>query len=110
MTHFHFNENNFRICQLTDIHLEHDRLHNERECTYNVIRSAIKATNPDLVVITGDLAWGPNDDKMIDALADIFEELDVRWAPVLGNHDGQDLLGGGQPGRNMFAGFFLKII
>ena len=108
MTHLHFNGDNFRICQLTDIHLEHDRLHEEREATYSVIRNAIKASDPDLVVFTGDLAWGPNDDKMFDSLARIMEELGVLWAPVLGNHDGQDLLGGGQPGRNMFAGFLLN--
>ncbi|MBE6937289.1 MAG: metallophosphoesterase [Ruminococcaceae bacterium] len=108
MTHLHFKGDNFRICQLTDIHLEHDRLHDERECTCNVIRQSILQTKPDLVVFTGDLAWGPNDDKMIDLLSGIMEELGVPWAPVLGNHDGQDLLGGGQPGRRMFAGFLLN--
>ncbi|MBR4941614.1 MAG: metallophosphoesterase, partial [Clostridia bacterium] len=108
MTHLHFNGDNFRICQLTDIHLEHDRLHEEREKTYSVIRNAVLATNPDLVVFTGDLAWGPNDDVMIDRLAEIMEELGATWAPVLGNHDGQDLLDGGENGRHMFAGFLLN--
>ncbi len=108
MTHLHFKSDSFRICQLTDIHLEHDRLHEEREATCRVIRDAITQTNPDLVVFTGDLAWGPHDDVEIDRLASIMEELGATWAPVLGNHDGQDLLSGGEEGRHMFAGFLLN--
>lgn len=104
--HFPLQENgSFRICQLTDIHLEHDRLHEEGEKTYALIENSIRDTNPDLVVITGDLAWGPNDDLEIDRLAALFAKLGVFWAPVLGNHDGQDLVGGGEAGRAMFAGF-----
>lgn len=106
MKHFPLRDDGtFRICQLTDIHLEHDRLHEEREQTCALIKNAVRDTNPDLIVITGDLAWGPHDDLEIDRLASIMEELGVAWAPVLGNHDGQDLVGGGEAGREMFAGF-----
>ncbi|MDD6262398.1 MAG: metallophosphoesterase family protein [Clostridiales bacterium] len=108
MTHFPIKNGRFRICQLTDIHLEHDRLHEEGEMTYALIRNAVRDTSPDLVVITGDLAWGTNDDKEIDRLSEEFEKLGVIWAPVLGNHDGQDLDDHGDGGRRMFAGFLLN--
>lgn len=106
MKHFPMRaDGTFRICQLTDIHLEHDRRHEEGEQTYALIEKAIRDTSPDLVVITGDLAWGPNDDLEIDRLAALMEKLGVCWAPVLGNHDGQDLDDHGEGGRRMFAGF-----
>ena len=39
-----------------------------RKAMVKMLDTAYDKIKPDLVVFTGDLAWGPNDDKMIDAL------------------------------------------
>lgn len=78
----------FRICQVTDLHLyalvEPEKL----DMTLQLIHKAIKMTQPDLVVITGDIAWGKGTQKSLDILKNFFMDEKVVWAPVLGNHDG----------------------
>lgn len=97
----------FRICQLTDIHLLHNEMPDEYPKTFNLIRQSIRDTHPDLVVITGDIAWGTEDDKAVDILVDVLNESGVPWAPVLGNHDGERLGDKDEGGRKLFAEFLL---
>jgi len=57
MKHYPFkSDGTFRICQFTDLHLHtYDRFE-EGEQTYALLRQTLRDTNPDLVVITGDIA------------------------------------------------------
>ena len=65
MTHFALPEDrDFRILQITDIHLEADERLPEGEKTFALIRQALKDTSPDLVVITGDIAWARPTDRL----------------------------------------------
>ena len=70
MAHFDLPENRkFRICQFTDIHLEADERFALADKTYALIRQTIRDTKPDLITISGDLAWGGADALLVEALA-----------------------------------------
>lgn len=89
MRNFSFRaDGSFRICQFTDIHLDTTDLYDDYKKTFALMRRAIEDTRPDLVTITGDLAWGQGTRKALLELGDFFAETGARWAPVLGNHDG----------------------
>lgn len=88
-THLDFKaKETFRIFQLTDIHLDTTDKFVEYGRTMAFISAAITDTAPNLVVITGDLAWGQGTAKAIDDLCARLGSTGVPWAPVLGNHDG----------------------
>ena len=68
---------------------------NENTC-YKYVRDTVAATNPDLIIITGDLVYGRFDDKkgtMFLQFIDFMESLNILWAPVFGNHDNECWLG-----------------
>ncbi len=89
MAKIKFNKNGkLKICQLTDIHLEADGDLVKYEKTFHLINEILNNVKPDLVIITGDLAWGQKSAEALKDLAKVFEEKGVIWAPVLGNHDG----------------------
>lgn len=109
MAHFDLPENRkFRICQFTDIHLEADERFALADKTYALIRQTIRDTKPDLITISGDLAWGGADRESIDTLAEELGAFDIPWAPVLGNHDGERLGDKEEGGRKIFAEFLLN--
>lgn len=58
----------------------------ETNC-FNYIRDLIKITNPDLILITGDLVYGEFDDSGSSL------KKYIRLAPVFGNHDNESKRG-----------------
>ncbi len=66
----------------------------EERC-YNYITEIIEATNPDLIIITGDIVYGEFDDNGTALLSFInfMESFQIPWAPVLGNHDAESTKG-----------------
>ena len=58
---------------------------------YDYLREIIDATNPDLILITGDLVYGEFDDNGENflELVEFFESYKIPWAPVFGNHDNE---------------------
>lgn len=75
----------FKIAQFTDIHWSH----HSPDCaqTVDVIKSVLRQENPDLAMLTGDIVTdAPAKDGWL-AIAKIFEEAEIPWAVVLGNHD-----------------------
>lgn len=80
-------DEDFIILNLADIQLKDDLVYEEEgEKTVEMIDNLVKETEPDLITLTGDNAWGTiayiNLVKQIDAYG-------IPWAPVMGNHDGQ---------------------
>ena len=65
------------------------------ERCFDYIRETVENTNPDLILITGDLVYGEFDDAgtSLLALIDVMESLKTPWAPVFGNHDNESTLG-----------------
>lgn len=80
-------DEDFIILNLADIQLKDDLVFEEEgEKTVEMIDNLVRETEPDLITLTGDNAWGTvayiNLVKQIDAYG-------IPWAPIMGNHDGQ---------------------
>ena len=61
------------------------------ENCYDYIREIIAKTNPDLIILTGDIVYGEFDDNGENFLSFIsfMESFNIPWAPVFGNHDNE---------------------
>lgn len=66
---------------------------NER--CYDYVTETIRATNPDLIIITGDLVYGEFDDSgtAFTSFVQFMESFQIPWAPVFGNHDNESKKG-----------------
>lgn len=66
----------------------------EEQC-FGYIRETVEATDPDLIIISGDLVYGRFDDNgsALKSFADFMGTLGVPWAPVFGNHDNESRMG-----------------
>ncbi|MFT8425021.1 MAG: metallophosphoesterase family protein [Liquorilactobacillus sp.] len=83
---------NFRICQLTDIHLGEYPFNSASSDTIQQIEQLLKEYNFDLVMITGDLIWGKSvdePDKVLGELYRMLNKYDVPVAVTYGNHDSE---------------------
>lgn len=62
---------------------------------YNYLRDIIENTDPDLILITGDLVYGEFDDngQNLLELINFMESYKIPWAPVFGNHDNESYKG-----------------
>jgi hypothetical protein len=83
-------DEDFIILNLADVQLKDDLVYeDEGEKTAEMIDSLVKETEPDLITLTGDNAWGTI------AYIKLIHQIDsygIPWAPVMGNHDGQCLI------------------
>ncbi len=81
----------FVVLNFTDIQLDDDEYYEgvgaESEA---MIKRLIDETNPDLITLTGDNAWAT---LAYINLVNYIDSFDIPWAPVMGNHDGQDTPG-----------------
>lgn len=88
-------DSNLRVMQLTDIHIGGGFLSIRKDTkALNAVAAMITAEKPDLVIVTGDIAYpvtfqsGTFNNKTSARLfAELMEQLGVYWAPVFGNHD-----------------------
>lgn len=58
-------------------------------CIYDIVRQTVEATEPDLILLTGDYVYGDYDDNgsLFREQTDFFDSLGIYWAPIFGNHD-----------------------
>lgn len=83
-------DGDFRVLMFTDTHLKGDKELDNITVSYMV--KNIKEQNPDLVILGGDnVTYGFNKKRNVQ-LAELFENLGVYWATVLGNHEGDGFL------------------
>ncbi len=54
-----------------------------------MITKLVEEQKPDLITLTGDNAWGT---LAYINLVNFIDSLGIPWAPVMGNHDGQNTL------------------
>ena len=81
----------FKILNLTDPQLNNDDCEGENAVLLEKIVNELVATEqPDLITVTGDLAMGGMYGAL-SLLVDILDSTGIPWAPVMGNHDHQDL-------------------
>jgi len=66
----------------------------EENC-YNYIRETVEKTNPDLILITGNLVYGEFDDNgtAFSSFVNFMDSLNIPWAPVFGEHDNESAMG-----------------
>ena len=80
----------FTILHLTDTHLYHEDWMGEKgECLRNTVNFLVGQAKPDLITISGDLAWTGQYDSYED-FAGWMDGYGIPWAPVFGNHDNQN--------------------
>ena len=62
---------------------------------YNYLREIITETDPDFIIITGDIIYGEFDDtgKALTEFITFMESFDIPWAPIFGNHDNESAKG-----------------
>lgn len=65
------------------------------ELCFDYLKEVVAETNPDLILLTGDIIYGEFDDNgsALTKLIDAMESLDTPWAPIYGNHDNESKLG-----------------
>lgn len=81
-----FGENGkLKILQFTDIHYQYNSYRSDSALV--MMKAAVDAEKPGLVVLTGDVVCSENTKKAWLALSKIFVDAKVPWAVVLGNHD-----------------------
>ena len=83
-------DGDFKVLMFTDMHLKGDKELDNMTVTYLV--KNITEQKPDLVILGGDnVTYGFNKKRNVQ-LAELFENLGVYWASVLGNHEGDGFM------------------
>lgn len=77
-----------KVLGFTDTHL--DDYPGCRRTTMKLMRETIEAEKPDLVVFVGDNVTGGDNRARAHEFAELMTDLGVPWAPVLGNHEGDN--------------------
>ncbi len=75
----------FKIVQFTDLHYIHGNPHAQRALTR--IREVVKAEQPDLVIVTGDMIFGQPAEQSMRDVALCLDSLGVPFCTTFGNHD-----------------------
>ena len=88
-------DNDFKVLHLTDIHIGSGYLASKKDSmAINAVASMITEEAPDLVVVTGDIAYPVpfqagtfNNKESAVTFARLMEKLGVYWCLGFGNHD-----------------------
>ncbi|MDD3946601.1 MAG: metallophosphoesterase [Clostridia bacterium] len=78
----------FKIITFTDLHL--DTYFNKGARSISHMIENIKAENPDLVILTGDIVTSSTNWLRVKQFGKLMDELGVYWCTVLGNHEGDN--------------------
>ena len=88
-------DEDFKVVQLTDVHIGAGWLsYNKDLKALNAVAAMVTAEKPDLVVVTGDIAYPvpfqagtANNLSSARMFATLMEQLGVYWVIAFGNHD-----------------------
>ena len=79
----------FKALVLPDLQLEeNDRADGEWAKTTNMVTDLIEETQPNLLILLGDMVWENATAKTMQDVADFIDSFQIPWAPVFGNHEG----------------------
>ncbi len=82
-------DRDFVILNLTDIHMDDAKMEAENphlRILHTTLQTLFERTSPDLITITGDLAWGGHHVGQAHLIS-LLDREQVPYAPVMGNHD-----------------------
>ena len=85
----------FKVLQFTDVHIGAGSFSKQKDMwAMNAVATMIRAEQPDLVVVTGDIAYPVpfqagtfNNLAATQVFANMMEKLEVYWTFAFGNHD-----------------------
>lgn len=77
----------FRIMFLTDLQLWFDGKDNKE--ALQIAKETVEQNDPDLIILGGDNVSGLTTNYLIKDVIEVFESLQIPWAPVFGNHDAE---------------------
>lgn len=88
-------DRDFKVLQLTDVHIGSGFMSTKNDAmALNAVTAMITAEKPDLVIVTGDVAYPVpfqsgtfNNKNGAVTFASLMEKLGVYWCMVYGNHD-----------------------
>ncbi len=88
-------DRDFKVVQLTDVHIGSGFMSGKKDTmAINAVAAMVTAEKPDLVVVTGDVAYPVpfqsgtfNNKPGAVTFAELMEKLGVYWCVVFGNHD-----------------------
>lgn len=87
-------DEDFKVLHLTDVHITGGFLATEKDKkAINAVAAMVKTENPDLVIVTGDIAFAIPDTGTINnyyahqMFIRLMENLGVYWTVTFGNHD-----------------------
>ena len=68
---------------------------NIQKYCYDYITEIVEATNPDLILLTGDNVYGKFDDNgsVWTSFVSFMDGFEIPWAPIFGNHDAESAKG-----------------
>ena len=68
---------------------------NIQKYCYDYVTEIIEATNPDLILLTGDNIYGKFDDNgsVWTSFITFMDSFEIPWAPIFGNHDNESAKG-----------------
>ena len=85
-------QKDFIILNISDPQLgasEWEEGHSNRVILERTVTELIQRTNPDLITVSGDLAWA-GQEKAYDMFGGFMDSFQIPWAIVWGNHDNQE--------------------
>lgn len=90
-------DRDFRVMHLTDVHIGGGYMsYTKDKSAVNAVAAMITAQKPDLVIVTGDIAYPVpfqagtfNNKSGANVLINLLETLGVYWTVTLGNHDSE---------------------
>ena len=107
-----FTKENIKILQITDMQVidSSQQRYEGRLChaeylkwlpdtkeknLYRYIRELVFRTQPDMIIITGDITYGEFDDsgRSLEEFIAFMDSFEIPWAPVYGNHDNETYIG-----------------
>ncbi len=81
----------FRICQISDLHItfEQETTINDIDvvANFNRVLDAVVKTSPDLIIVSGDLCYSENDEKVYEYVKAKLDNTHIPYCILAGNHD-----------------------
>lgn len=77
----------YKVLQLTDIHILNDEKKDAK--AKKTITAMIEKTQPDMIVITGDITSEHENMKAFTSFCPFMESFKIPWAFTFGNHDAE---------------------
>ncbi len=75
-----------KVMTFTDTHIDH--VEERGEVCLKLMKAAVDEVKPDVIVFVGDNVVATDNEARTKKFVQFMTELQIPWAPVLGNHEG----------------------